>query len=94
MRLHRDPAVAVTASLSGQGDDGPGQSIFVVSLRWLVALRAALLIHELARMSLAHSMLTGIAHRTPPSFRAKKPPEAMSFNTSLSRLSSATRRFS
>jgi hypothetical protein len=37
--------------------------------------------------------LTRMAHRTTPSFRAKKFPEAMSLNTSFSRLSSETNRF-
>src|SRR5271169_6038951 len=70
LQLHRDPAVAVAAILAGQRDDGPGQCIFVVTLCRLVALRAAWLLHQLARMSLAHSTLTGMAHRTTPSLRA------------------------
>jgi hypothetical protein len=37
-------------------DDGPGQCIFIVTLCRPVALRAAWLRHQLARMSLAHSM--------------------------------------
>jgi hypothetical protein len=47
-----------------------GWSIFVFTLCRLVALRAAWLIHQLARSSLTHPMLAGMAHRTTPSFRA------------------------
>ena len=60
----------------------------------LVALRAPWLIHQLVRPPLAHALLAGMIYRTAPSFRAQKFPEAMSFSTSLSRLSSATNRFS
>jgi hypothetical protein len=35
-----------------------------------------------------------MVYRTTPSLRAQKFPEAMSFSTSLSRLNSATKRFS
>ena len=69
-QLDRDAAIAVAAILAGQRDDGPGQCIFVVTLCRLVALRATWLIDQLARMSLTHSMLTGMAHRTTPPLRA------------------------
>jgi hypothetical protein len=71
----------------------PGESIFVFTLCRLVALRAAWLIHQLARPPLTHALLAGMVYRTAPSLRAQKFPEAMSFSTSLSRLNSATNRF-
>jgi len=55
--------------------------IFIVTLCRSVELRAEWLFHQLARISLAHSMLTGTAHRTTPPLRAQKFPEAMSPST-------------
>ena len=71
-----------------------------VTMTWVsvsrpIALRAAWLFHHPARLPLAHPMrLPRMAHRTTPSFRAQKFPEAMSFSTSFSRLNSDTNRFS
>jgi len=68
---HRDAAIAVAAILAGQLDNGPGQCIFIVTLCRLVALRAAWLIHQLARSPLTNAMLfPRMAHRTTPPFRA------------------------
>jgi hypothetical protein len=47
-----------------------GESIFVFALCRLVALRAAWLVHQLARSPLTHTLLTGMIYRTAPSFRA------------------------
>jgi hypothetical protein len=71
-----------------------GQSIFFFALCRLVALRAARLVHQLARPPFTHAPPTGMIDRTAPSLRAQKFPEAMSFSTNFSRLSSATNRFS
>ena len=45
----RSPSVAVVPILAGQLDDGPGQSILVLALCRLIALRAPWLFHQLAR---------------------------------------------
>jgi hypothetical protein len=71
LQKHRDAAIAVATILAGQLNNGPGQCIFVLTLCRLVALRAAWLIHQLARSPLTHAMLsTRMAHRTTPPFRA------------------------
>ena len=55
----------------GKLDHCPGQCIFVITLRRLVALCAAWLIHQLARSSLTHPMcFKCMGYRTAPSFRA------------------------
>jgi hypothetical protein len=66
----RDPAITVAAILAGKYNDGLSQSIFVFTLRRPVALRASGLPQQKARMPLTDSMLTGMADRTAPSFRA------------------------
>jgi hypothetical protein len=65
-----DAAIAISPVLLSQGDNGLGKSIFVFSLCGSVALRAAWLVHQSARPTLTHATLTGMAHRTTPSFRA------------------------
>ena len=70
LQQRRDPAVAIAPILAGKFDHCPGECILVFALCRLVALRAAWLIHQPARMSLTHPMLTRMAHRTTPSFRA------------------------
>jgi hypothetical protein len=55
--LDGDASIAVSAILAGQRNDGPGQRVFVVSLRGLIALRAAWLMNQLARMTLTRPML-------------------------------------
>jgi hypothetical protein len=58
-------------------------------------LRAAWLHHQTARVTLAHPMLSACtAHHTTASSRLRIFPEAISFNTSFSRLNSETRRLS
>jgi len=47
-----------------------GESIFVFALCGLVALRAAWLVHQLARSTLTHPMLAGKVYRNAPSLRA------------------------
>jgi len=75
--------------------DGPGQQILAATLYRLVALRATWLIHQLGRPPLTDLMLSArMRHSTAPPLWADKFPAAMLFSTSLSRLSSATRRFS
>ena len=51
-QLDGDASIAIPAILAGQRDDGPGQRVFVVPLCGLVALRAAWLMNQLARMTL------------------------------------------
>jgi hypothetical protein len=69
LQQRRNPPIPIAAILAGQNDDGLRESIFVFSLCRLIALRAAWLIHPLARSPLAHPMLAGMAYRTAPSFR-------------------------
>ncbi len=67
----RDAPIAVASILAGQYDYRFGQRVFVLAVYRLVALRAAWLIHQLARPTLAYAMLfTGMAYRTASSFRA------------------------
>src|SRR5271155_5002348 len=67
----RDPPVAVTAILTGQGNDRLGQRIFIHSLDRHVALRSTPLIHQPAGMPLGEFMsLPCMLHRTATSFRA------------------------
>jgi hypothetical protein len=94
-RERRDPTIAIATILAGQRYDGLGERIFVVALCRSIALCAAWLFHHTARTPLAHAVrLPRMVHRTVPSFRAQKFPEAMSFSTSFSRLNSETSRFS
>jgi hypothetical protein len=65
-----DAPVAIAPILAGQQNNGLGESIFVFALCRLVALRAAWLVHQLARSPLTHAMLAGMVYRTAPSFRA------------------------
>ncbi len=58
--------------------DGPGQRILVVPLRRLIALRAAWLVNQLARMTLARPAFHGMRHSGTPSLRASKFPRVMS----------------
>jgi hypothetical protein len=70
LQQRRDAPVAVTPILASQQNDSLGESIFVFALCRLVALRAAWLVHQLARSPLTHALLTGMIYRTAPSFRA------------------------
>jgi len=65
-----DAPLSVTAILAGQDDDGLGKSIFVFALCRLIALRAAWLLHQLARSPLTDALFTGIVDRTTPPLRA------------------------
>jgi hypothetical protein len=69
-QLNRDAPVAVSAILAGQRNDGPGQRVFVVPLCGLIALRAAWLINQLARMALTRSALLCMLHSGTPTLRA------------------------
>src|SRR5271156_1271487 len=67
----RDSPVAVTAILTGQGNDRSGQRIFIHSLDRHVALCSTPLIHQPASMSFGEFvLLPGMLHRTATSFRA------------------------
>src|SRR5277367_5285702 len=69
-QLDRDAPITVSAILAGQRDDGPGQRVFVVPLCRLIALRAAWLMNQLARMSLTRSALLCMFHSGTPPLRA------------------------
>lgn len=56
--------------LAGQCDDCPGHCVFIVPLGGLVALCAAGLIHQLARLTLTRSALLGMLHSDPTTLRA------------------------
>jgi hypothetical protein len=70
LQQRRDAPVTVASILAGQFDNGLRESIFVFTLCRLVALRAAWLIHQLARSPLTHSTLACMGNRTAPSLRA------------------------
>ena len=65
-----DPPIPVAAILAGQNDNGLGESIFVFPLCRPVALRAAWLVHQLARTALAHALLLRMIDRKSSSLRA------------------------
>jgi hypothetical protein len=66
----RDAAISITSILGGRRDDRLRQRIFVLSLCRLVALRAAWLIHQLARPPLAQALFLSMVRRTSPTLRA------------------------
>jgi hypothetical protein len=70
LQLDRDAPIAVTTIAIGQDDDGPGQRVFIVPLCRLVALRAARLMNQLARMALTHTALLRMLHSGTPPLRA------------------------
>ena len=70
LQLDGDASISIPAILAGQRNDGPGQRVFVVPLRGLVALRAAWLIHQLARMTLTRPLLFCMFHSDAPPLRA------------------------
>jgi hypothetical protein len=79
--------ISITAVLAGQCNDGEGDGIVVLSLCRSIALRGAWLLHQKVGMALGHPVLSArTAHDTTSSLRAQNVPEAMSFNTSFSRL--------
>jgi hypothetical protein len=57
LQLDGDASISIPAILTGQFDDGPGQRVFLVSLCRLIALRAAWLVNQLARMTLTCPLL-------------------------------------
>ena len=70
LQLDGDASISIPAILAGQCDDGPGQRIFVVPLCRLVALRAAWLVNQLARMTLTCPLLPGMFHSSTAPLRA------------------------
>ena len=70
LQLDGDASVSIPAILSGQCEDGPGQRVFVVPLCRLVALRAAWLVNQLARMTLARPLLPCMFHSDTAPIRA------------------------
>jgi hypothetical protein len=70
LQHRRDPAIAVTSILAGELHDGLGECILIFTLCQLVALRAAWLVDQPARPSLAHALLLSMIYCTAPSFRA------------------------
>lgn len=65
-----DSAVAIATVLSCQRDDRPGQRVFVVTLCGLIALRAARLVYQLARMTLTCPTLLCMLHSDTAPLRA------------------------
>lgn len=70
LELDGDASISIPAILSGQCNDGPGQRVFVVPLRGPVALRAAWLVNQLARMTLTRPLLLGMLHSSTAPLRA------------------------
>ena len=70
LQLDGDASISIPAILAGQRDDGPGQRVLVVPLRGLIALRAAWLVHQLARMTLARPLLLGVFYSDTAPLRA------------------------
>jgi hypothetical protein len=56
----RDPPVAVAAILTGQGDDRLGQLVFVVPLRWLIALGSPRLPYQPAGVPFTQSLVPSV----------------------------------
>ncbi len=69
-QLDRDPSIAVPPIAVSQGDDRPGQCVFVVPLCGLVALRATWLVNQVARTTLTRSALSCMFHSDTPTLRA------------------------
>ena len=70
LQQRRDASVTVASVLAGQFYDGLRESIFVFALCRLIALRAAWLVHQLARTPFTHPMLARMGNRIAPSLRA------------------------
>ena len=70
LQLDRDTSISIPALLAGQCNDGPGQRVLVIPLRRLVALHAAWLMNQLARMTLARPALHGMRHSGSQPLRA------------------------
>jgi hypothetical protein len=66
----RDPTIPITTILAGKHDNGLGESILVLPLCRLIALRATWLVYQLARSPLAHALFLRMIHRTSSSLRA------------------------
>jgi len=70
LQQRRDAPVTIAAILAGKLDDGLRESSFVFSLCRLIALRAAWLVHQLARPSLTQALLLSRINRNTPTLRA------------------------
>jgi len=70
LQLNSDASISIPAILTGQCDDGPGQCVFIVPLYRLVALRAARLVNQLARMTLTCPLLRGMFYSGTAPLRA------------------------
>lgn len=66
----RNAAVSISTILVSQRNDGPGQRVFIVPLCRVVAMRAAWLMDQLARMALTHTALLCSFHSGTPPLRA------------------------
>ena len=66
----RRAAVSIATVLAGQRNDGSHEHIFVLTLGRLIALRAAWLVHQPARPSLAQALLLSMIRRASASLRA------------------------
>ena len=90
----RDPAIAVTAVLAGEPDDGRCQSFFIVSRCGPLALGRAVLADNLAGAALGDpEPILQMRDTAPATSGAQKFPSAASFKISLSNVNSATARF-
>ena len=65
-----DASISITAILASKRYDRPGQCVFVVALGRLIALRAAWLTDQPARMTLTRSELLRMLHRATTPIRA------------------------
>jgi len=70
LQLDGDASISIPAILAGQRDDGPGQRVLVVPLGGLIALRAAWLVYQPARMTLTRPLLPGVFHSDTAPLRA------------------------
>ena len=70
LQLDGDASISIPAILASQHYDGPGQRVLVVPLCELVALRAAWLVNQLARMTLTRPLLPGVFYSGTAPLRA------------------------
>src|SRR5271156_1475917 len=63
LQERRDAAIAIPAILTGKIDDGSRKSIFVLTLRRPIALRASRLIHQSACSAFTQSLSLSMVHR-------------------------------
>jgi hypothetical protein len=70
LQERRDAAIAIPAILTDKTDDRSRKSIFVLTLRRPIALRASWLIHQSACFAFTQSLSLSVVHRRSSALRA------------------------